>query len=85
VELACTSGKVKVEVGDRFRDPSSGIEWEIVGFKGHTYSPVGIGGTPVVACKPLADILPVWWRQWLEEPDGTVDWCGDSVAAILKD
>lgn len=85
MELACsTSGKVAVEIGDRFRDPSSGIEFEITSFKGHTYSPVGIGGTSVIACKPLADILPTWWRQWLE-PDGTIDWCGDSVAAILKD
>ncbi len=74
-------GQENVEIGDRFEwwDESS---WEVVDFVGHgMYSPSGIGGTAIVALRPIGDV-PEHYLRHVEE-DGTVRWCGDSVAAGL--
>lgn len=67
-------------MGDRFRENDN--EWEVVGFPGgQSYSASNLGGTPDVRCKPING-LSGWWKRW-EENDGTVVWCGDSVAAAM--
>ena len=81
MELACSTGKINAEIGDRFTDHSG--EWEVVSFTDQqTYSPSVIGGTPVVVVKPISMEMPSWFRQYANE-DGTIDFCGDSVAASL--
>lgn len=78
MEIACLSGTVNIVAGTRFRDRD--LEWEVIAFPGATsYSPIGLGGTPTVLCKPLGK-LPLWCEQWADK-DGNVEWCGDSVAA----
>lgn len=82
LELAYSGGKQFVSIGDQFRDFLSPIRWEVVGWTGdRSYSPSGLGGTPSVACRPL-DELTDYWKKYLE-PDGTVIWCGDSVASCM--
>jgi hypothetical protein len=74
--------RTDVNVGDRFKW-WDGSEWEIVEFTGQgMYSPSGIGGTPTLKCRPLSEISE-HFRKYAE-PDGTVDWCGDSVAGALS-
>lgn len=77
--LLCSTGEVTAAVGDRFTDKD--VEWEIVAF-GTTlsYSPSTIGGTPSVFCK--TNTMPSWFKQYIED-DGTLEWCGDSVAAMM--
>lgn len=71
--------KQRVAVGDRFTWWDN-TEWEILGFTGaRIYSPSGLGGTPIVRCRQLSGKPQT---QWLNE-DGSVDWCGDSVAGAL--
>lgn len=83
-ELAYSRGRQLVRVGDKFRDRSSGGDWEVVGFTGEmNYSPSGIGGAPTVRCRCLSN-PPEYWQKWMLD-DGTVDWCGDSVAACIAD
>jgi hypothetical protein len=83
MELQCSSGKVNAEICDRFTDHNG--EWEIVSFTDQrTYSPSVLGGTPVVVVKPISMEMPSWFREYANE-DGTIDFCGDSVAASLLD
>lgn len=79
-KLTGSAGTVDVEVGQRFED--SGIQWEVVGFTGQRiYSPSGFGGTPIVKCRALTEPSDFWKRY--QEDDGTVEWCGDSIASII--
>lgn len=83
MELQCNSGKINAEVGDRFTNHSG--EWEIVSFKDErTYSTSTIGGTPTVIIKPVGMKIPSYFAEYANE-DGTLDFCGDSVAAALLD
>jgi hypothetical protein len=80
--LAYSQGRQMVRIGDKFSDRSYGGDWEVVGFTGEmNYSPSGIGGSSTVRCRPLNG-MPEYWRKWMLH-DGTVDWCGDSVAACV--
>jgi hypothetical protein len=82
IKLACTSGNILAKIGDRFTDHNG--EWEIVRFgEDRTYSPSSLGGTPIVVIKPIG-AMPSWFKPY-ENDDGTVDFCGDSVAASLLD
>lgn len=79
--LRGSSGAITAKVGDRFKD--DGLTWEIVAFsRGSTYSPDSLGGAPCVFCKVIEGEMSDWWKRWLE-PDGTVEWCGDSVAVCM--
>jgi len=73
-DLRCRSGNVEVNPGDQFRDEHA--EWEVVDF---------IQSDPesdhTVRCRCLGQ-LPGHWERW-KHGDGTVDWCGDSIAAIM--
>jgi len=86
--LIGSAGEVDAKIGDRFTWPywapeDERLTWEIADFPGgSSYSPSGLGGTPTVACRPIANIVPEWWRQYVK-PDGTVDWCGDSIATAI--
>jgi hypothetical protein len=81
LKLTCASGDVIAKIGDRFSDHSG--KWEIVSFNlaKYSYSPSTIGGTPTVNVKPIGPM-----QTWLEKyklDDGTIEFCGDSVAAAL--
>lgn len=81
MELVCSSGKTEASIGDRYTDKDG--EWEIVAFKDErTYSPSNIGGTPIVVVKPIGHPMPSWFVEYSNE-DGTIDFCGDSVAAMI--
>ena len=78
-KLACATGEVVAKVGDRFTVDRT--EWEIVAFGlERIYYPDARGGAPNVFCKP--DIVPGALAQYVET-DGTLEWCGDSVAAQM--
>ena len=85
ITLHGSRGSVEAEPGDRF-GWWDGTEWEIVGFMGgRIYSPSGLGGTPIVACKHLSGKLGAAQAQSTDE-NGLCEWCGDSVAsALLRD
>lgn len=71
-----------VNIGDRFKF-EAGDSWEVVAFTGATiYGPAGLMGTPIVRCKSLDKQMPHWLEQYKNE-DGTIDFCGDSVAATI--
>lgn len=80
MRLACLSGAIDANIGDRFFD--FGGEWEIVSFKEDevAYEPF-IGAVPTVVVKPING-MPTQCDYYANE-DGTIDWCGDSVAAAL--
>jgi hypothetical protein len=81
MELVCSTGKVNAEIGDRYTDRWG--EWEIVGFSDdRTYSPSSLGGTPDVVVKPMGHEMPSAYDQYAHD-DGTIDICGDSVAAMI--
>lgn len=83
MKVAHATGEHDANIGDRvtFYDGST---WEVVRLKGGgMYSPSGLGGTPVFACKPIGEI-PAHYKQYLEE-DGTVNMCGDSLAGALAE
>lgn len=82
MKVAYSGGEQEVNIGDRFQF-ASGDPWEIVRHTGEgMYSPSGFGGTPTFACKCLADQIPTQYRQYVE-PDGTVEFCGDSIASAM--
>ena len=81
VTLHCHRGSVLVHVGDEFTCWQSG-RWRVEAFTGErTYSPSGFAGTPTVKCRSLGN-LPAYWTEYVGG-DGTVAWCGDSVAASI--
>jgi hypothetical protein len=83
LKLRCTSGEIVAKVGDHFVDHNG--EWEIVSFKDErTYSPSEIGGTPIVVIKPVGQTMPSWFDRYANN-DGTINFCGDTVAAALLD
>ncbi len=69
---------VDVQIGDRFRlfDDS---EWEVIAFASdRTYSPSGLGGTPIVLCRHIQGAVS---RVRAESMVGGIArLCGDSVA-----
>jgi hypothetical protein len=76
--------KQRVAIGDEFEDRTLGGRWRVIGWSGqHIYSPSGIGGTQCVYCLPLKD-MPAHFEKYVR-PDGTVEWCGDSVAGCIAD
>ncbi len=80
-KLHCTSGSIDCRVGDQFTEPT-GCRWKIVSFSDdRTYSPSSIGGTPTVYAKCLGE-FPAYFAQW-READGTLGFCGDSVAEMI--
>jgi hypothetical protein len=80
--LTCSSGQIGAKLGDRFDGGHNGT-WEIVVFRDDViYSPSVIGGAPTVVARPLSGSVPSWFEKY-QNPDGTLDWCGDSVAAYL--
>lgn len=79
--LRGSSGAITAKIGDRFVDGNEA--WEIVVFSEQaTYSPDSLGGTPCVFVRMVEGEMSDWWKRWLE-PDGTVEWCGDSVAVCM--
>lgn len=82
MELICTSGKVETKIGDRYTDRNG--EWEIVGYRGQSYSPSSLGDCPNVIVRPIGHDMPSFYQQYANE-DGTIDICGDSVAASILD
>lgn len=82
MNLVCSTGEIVAKIGDRFKDHSG--EWEIVSFGGgFSYSPSSLGGTPNVVLRPMGP-MPSWLAKYANA-DGTIDFCGDSVAASLLD
>lgn len=81
MELECSTGKVNAKVGDRYTDQTG--EWEIVGFREEmTYSPSIPVGVRNVTVKPIGHPMPSYYQEYANE-DGTLDLCGDSIAAQL--
>lgn len=81
MKLQGYEGSVEAKTGDRFVD-SSGMEWEIVEQVGAgMYSPTGIGGTAVVACRHISGDVTNMWTPHLVE--GVGEWCGDSLASEI--
>jgi hypothetical protein len=74
-------GSVAVEPGRTFVD--NGVTWEVVGLAaGWSYSPSGLGGTPVVTCRilngePDSRFPPEHIK------DRATNWCGDSLASAI--
>lgn len=82
MRVAFSRGEQEVNIGDRFTF-LTGDRWEVVKLVANgMYSPSGLGGTPVFACKSLDDHMPGYIEKYVE-PDGTVEFCGDSIAAAL--
>ena len=79
-------GETEVRPGDRFRFPYDGgdAEWEIVRQTGSgIYSPSGLGGCAVLACKLVTGSMPQHYERYVE--DGLVEFCADSIAnAIIR-
>lgn len=83
MKVAHARGVREVNIGDRFTF-YSGDSWEVVRLKAvGMYSPSGLGGTPVFACRCLDEHIPVYCEKYVNE-DGTVDMCGDSIAGALE-
>jgi len=76
------SGAEEVNIGDRFIW-GTGDSWEIVRLAGSMYSPSTIGPSPNFACKCLDENMPGWLQKYIEE-DGTVVFCGDSIASAMS-
>lgn len=58
-----------------------GIDWLIGKPDGYFYSPSSIGGAMSFRCIPLGEV-PRMIEQYVEN-DGTVVFCGDTIAAQL--
>lgn len=84
MKVAFSSGEREVNLGDRFRlmlEPEG--EWEVVRMPTRTmYGPSGFGGTPIFGCKLVSGDMPPHYKSYVE-PDGTIDFCGDSIAAAM--
>lgn len=81
LRLVCHSGEIVARPGDRFT--MTGAEWEIVRFDAsqRTYSAAALTGAPSVFCRCLNDV-PMGLRQYADT-DRVIEFCGDSVAAML--
>ena len=85
MKVACSKGERDVLPGMHWRDVLTGSTWEVVEPTGRRiYSPTGFGGTPNFWCKPVGEV-PKDAQRWLLEAraDGCVEFCGDSIAAML--
>jgi len=83
MKIRCYQGERDVNVGDQVDLDHQG-KWEVVGFgTRRMYGPSDIGGTPVEVCKPLGEVISAL-RQY-QNQDGTLDFCGDSIASALMD
>ena len=59
------------------------IEWIIGEPSGERfYSPSSLGGALTFPCKPASNVVPFQLRKYIEE-DGSIIFCGDSIAAAL--
>lgn len=83
VVLYGSRGPIEAHIGDQFNwHGVGGGRWRIEAFTSkRIYSPSGLGGTIIVRCAPIDPPSP-YWSDYLN-PDGTADWCGDSVASAL--
>ena len=81
MKVSHVSGEHEVNIGDRFTW-DSGDSWEIVRVAGEMYSPSSIGPCPNFACRCLDERMPQWLEKY-REPDGTVVFCGDSIAGNM--
>lgn len=80
MKVAFSNGYREVETGMKFN--CEGTQWEVIEpANKSTYSPSSLGGTPTFWCKPeKADTYKQYQRE-----DGCVEFCGDSVAAMLAE
>lgn len=69
MKLTCCSGEVEVNVGDRFK--SGDALWEVVRFVSN-----------FVVITPIDCLMPAHYVYHTND-DGTLDFCGDSVAAAM--
>lgn len=78
-EVAYSRGYHPVSIGDKVN--LHGIDWIIGEPQSSTYSPSGLGGTLCFPCKPVGEV-PAMLEQYIED-DGSVVFCGDSIAAQM--
>lgn len=82
MKVAYSTGTEEINIGDRVQF-ALGDSWEIVRLDSEgLYSPSGLGGTPCFACKSLGERIPTQYLRYVE-PDGTVIFCGDSIASAM--
>jgi hypothetical protein len=83
VKVHCSKGERELRAGLRWKDSLHGGTWEVVEPSGkRIYSPSGLGGTPNFWCKLVSG--PNAYAHCARE-DGCVEFCGDSIAAMLID
>lgn len=73
MQLTCLSGSIEAQIGDKYSDHNG--QWEVIGFP-ERY------GEQNVTVRLLTGPLPSWFEEYANE-DGSIDFCGDSVAACL--
>jgi len=78
-DVPYSGGKHPVKLGQTVR--LNGINWLIHEPDGYFYSPSSIGGVMSFRCIPLGKV-PSTIEQYVER-DGTVVYCGDTIAAQL--
>ena len=79
--LHCATGSIAANLGDKFchRD----LDWEIVGFSAETYAySTHEGENPHVRCRFSGEKAPSGLDRYVVL-DHCIDFCGDSIAAIL--
>lgn len=81
MKLTSSYGSIEAVAGERFTD-DDGMEWEIVRDTGaYSYSPIGIGGAPIIECRHVGGEPSPIWERYLN--DGIGKWCGDSLACAI--
>lgn len=75
-------GTVTVQAGDRFSFDGDTAVWEVVCPTGEvTYSPSGIGGCAVLACRLVLGEPRRGMEKYVH--NGMCDFCGDSIATAI--
>src|SRR3569832_1150772 len=83
MKIRCYQGERDVNVGDQVDLDHQG-KWEVVGFgTRRMYGPSDIGGTPVVVCKPLEEVISAL-RQY-QNQDGTKNNSSETNATTQMD
>lgn len=83
------AGTAEVDIGDQFE--WIGGNFQVVGFKNERmYSPVGLGGTPIIEVVLVSGACRGTWidseGKYREYAIGEIiDFCGDSVAAFVAE